>query len=428
MSDLEIKWPDDMAEQTRVAKGRIERAGDALRAMPLEERLRLVCLVLEDWTKPDSPWRRELIVAYSDASPLHEETVREGLDAALRAWRPDALVECARRELSPILDAVGIALSPFEWTAVLAGGGLPMTALHSGVLPLILGSPVLMREASSDQITAPLLKRSLEARSEILADAFERIAFSTEDAAFNELLTAPCVVATGSDATIRSISDRLAPHQRFVAYGHQFSIGLIGSKINLDEDAIRQLSHAFALDIVRWDQTGCLSPVVIYLVGLDPGESSIFASSLSRSLDFYHERSPRGDLSTAVGANIANEISEARMRQSNGMSTLFEGIDSVVILESDAANRPAPLHRFVRLMPLASTTELRECLRPFAGHLSSVASTGFTSEEDEELREWLGRIGVSRITKPGRLQTPPIDWPHDGMPLFSPMVRFVQSE
>jgi hypothetical protein len=303
-----------------------------------------------------------------------------------------------------------------------------MPTLLSGLLPLILGSPVLMREASGDQITATLLKRSLEARSEVLSDAFEHISFSSEDPAFKELLTAPCVVATGSDETIRAISNQLEPHQRLVAYGHQFSIGLVGSEIDFDQDALRRLSDAFALDIVRWDQTGCLSPVIIYLVGLDRRASLDFADSLSRSLDQLHERSPRGELSMATRASLANEIAEAQMRQLEGSSKLFEGHDSIVSLENDATSRPAPLHRFIRLMPTASLAELRESLKGFAGHLSSVASIGLPLDADQEFRELLDRIGVSRITSPGRLQTPPVDWPHDGMPLLSPMMRFIQSD
>jgi len=43
------------------------------------------------------------------------------------------------------------------------------------------------------------------------------------------------------------------------------------------------------------------------------------------------------------------------------------------------------------------------------------------------LRASLTGLGVSRITKPGQLQTPPIDWPHDGMPLLTPIARFIQS-
>ena len=430
MTDFEIKWPDDMAEQVRVAVGRIVVAGDALRAMSLEERLRIVRLVLEDWTAADSAWRRELVATFSDESPFHEKTIREGLDSALRAWKPEALVECTMRELAPALRSESIALSPFAWTAVLAGGGIPMPTLLSGLLPLILGSPVLLREASGDRVTARLLKRSLESRSEVLARAFEHVSFASEDLAFGELLAAPCVVATGSDETIQSISSRLQPGQRFVAYGHQFSIGILGSALAEAEagESIRQVSEAFALDIARWDQMGCLSPVVIYLVGLDPDTNEEIANSLSQALEELHERMPRGDLSTAVCASHANEIAEARMRQAGGRAILCEGSSSVVILESDATPRPAPLHRFIRLMPVASLDKLKEALVPFAGHLSNVGAIGFSQEDVRNLNELLSRLGVSRLTRPGRLQTPPIDWPHDGMPLMTPMAHFIQSD
>jgi hypothetical protein len=426
MTELEIKWPDDMAEQARVAIGRTVGAGKALRAMPLEERLRIVRLVLEDWTTADSPWRRELVATFSEDSAFHEETVREGLDSALRAWKPDALVECAMRELAPALDSDSIALSPFAWTAVLAGGGIPMPTLLSGLLPLILGSPVLLREASGDRVTAGLLKRSIEKRSGILAAAFEHISFASEDVAFAELLEAPCVVATGSDQTIRSISDRLAPSQRFVAYGHQFSIGILGPRSAESEESIQRISAAFALDIARWDQTGCLSPVVVYLVGLGPSTNESIANSLASALENLHLPMPRGSLSTAVRASHANEIAEARMRQAEGLAMLFEESDSVVVLEANSDPRPAPLHRFIRLMPVASLDRLEDALAPFSGHLSNVASAGFSSDEARDMIDFLGRLGVSRLTKPGRLQTPPIDWPHDGRPLLTPMARFVQ--
>jgi len=428
MTELEIKWPDDMAEQVRVAIGRIVVAGEAVRAMSLSERLRIVRLVLTDWTEPDSPWRRELIGSFSEESPFHEKTVREGLDSALRAWKPEALIECAMRELAPILDSKSLDLSPFAWTVVLAGGGLPMPTLLSGLLPLILGSPVLLREASGDGVTAGILKRSLAARSEVMARAFERISFASEDAAFGALLDAPCVVATGSDETIRSISSRLRPTQRFVAYGHQFSIGIIGPTALREEDTGRRTVEAFALDIARWDQTGCLSPVVLYLVGLDASTNALLADFLSQALENLHERLPRGKLTTGVCASHANEIAEARMRQANGVSKLCEGSDSVVVLESDATPRPAPLHRFIRLMPVASLESLDESLAPFVGHLSNVAEIGFSQDERRTLHELLSRLGVSRITQPGKLQTPPIDWPHDGMPLLTPMMRFVQSD
>jgi hypothetical protein len=347
------------------------------------------------------------------------------------------------RDLAPALQSDSIALSPYAWTGVLAGGEIPMPTLLSGLLPLILGSPVLLRESSGDRVTAGLLKRSIEARSEVVATAFEHISFASEDMALTELLGAPCVVATGSDETIRSISNRLRPSQRFVAYGHRFSIGVLGpmcpeskkSTGRIGEDNAsdfarglsRDLALDIALDIARWDQMGCLSPVVLYLVGLDRATCEAIAISLAESLEQLHRRMPRGALSTAALASHANEIAEAQMRQAGGLAMLCVGSDSVVVLESNADPRPAPLHRFIRLMPVASLDRLEEALTPFSEHLSNVSSIGFSGDDERRLRGLLEGLGVSRVTRPGQLQAPPIDWPHDGMPLLTPMARFVQS-
>jgi hypothetical protein len=431
MTHLEIEWPDAMLERVRAARGRLECAGEGLRAMSLEERLQSTARVLEDWTVPDSPWRRELVTAFAADSPFHEDTVREGLDAALRAWKPDRLVECVRRELSPVLESDDLVLSPFDWTAVLAGGSVPMPTMLSVLLPLILGSPVLLRETSDDRTTAALLKRSLGAQNETLACAFEHLAFAADDVAFNTLIEAPCVVATGSDETIRSLSSRLRPSQRFLAYGHRFSIGVLGAAINLDDEAIRQAAEGFALDVARWDQTGCLSPVVVYLVGGEPSAERVFARATSDALEKVSRQMPRGVITTAVAASHASERAEARIRQSSGETPRetmrFEGGDYTVILEANAEPRPAPLHRFLRLMPVDSLGELERALSPFRGQLSNAAIAGFSPDEVHALRHSLMRFGISRFTAPGRLQTPPVDWPHDGMPLLTPIARFVQS-
>lgn len=440
LTHLEIKWPDEALEQVRAARGRLEVAGLALRAMSLEERLLSVARVLEDWTTPDSPWRRELTTAFAESSPFHEETVREGLDSALGEWNPEALIECAHRELSEVLDDDGLLLSPFAWTAVLSGGTIPMPTMLSILLPLILGSPVLLRESSNDRTTAGLLKRSLEARSEILARAFESLTFATDDVAFDSLIEAPCVVATGSDDTIRSISARIRPHQRFVAYAHRFSIGVVGPAPTRDArgdgQTMEQIAKGFAVDVARWDQTGCLSPVVVFLVGSEPSANRSLAHAISDALNELSVRMPRGEMTTVAAANHANERAEARMRQASAGSgteasretLLFEGKDYTVVLEANADPRPAPLHRFLRLMPVVSLEKLDRVLEPFSGQLSSVALAGFSSAEADDLSRRLLRFGPSRFTRPGRLQTPPVDWPHDGMPLLTPLARLVRSD
>ncbi len=424
MTHIEIRWPDEMAERIRVARGRLERAGERLRSIPLEERLRTVAQIVDDWTTPDSPWRRELAATFGEASPFDVRTVREGLDGALQAWEPAALVRCAKRELASVLEPNGLTLSPFPWTAVLAGGAIPMPTLLSALLPLILGSPVLMRETTNDSVTAALLKRSLVARDESFARAFESISIQPEDPAFEVLLEAPCVVATGSDETIRSLGARLRPSQRFVAYGHRFSIAVLGPDLAGDEAGMIDVAEGIALDVARWDQTGCLSPIVVYLVGIEASHEKRIAAAIAEALANLSQRMPRGEVPTAIAASHATERAEARMRQASQTAMLFEGDDFTVVLESNATARPAPLYRFLRLMPVESVDELNRALGPFAGHLSSVSVSGFSNQQ-RRLEEDLSRLGVSRFTRSGRLQTPPIDWPHDGMPLLTPLARFV---
>lgn len=446
MSRLEIDWPDEGAERVRAAEGRLRVAGEALARRHFDERLAAVAGVLEDWTGADSPWRRELAAALPEETPFAAPTIAEGLESALRAWHPSDFIACAEREIAGACVDGRRALVPFDWTTVIAGGALPMPTLLQSLLPLVVGSPVLLRETRKDPVTARLLARSLAERDEGLAAAFEPIAFPSDDAvALDAALAAPCVVATGADETLASIADRLRPTQRFVGYGHRFSIGVLGPA--LGEADMADVASGLALDVARWDQSGCLSPVFVYLVGWDGQDARRFATVLDRALEDVAKTSPRGDLPMDQSVSIAQERSEARMRTAAGSGMLFEGAQHTLVLEPDARPRPAPLGRFLRLLLIDSVDALMRALQPFSGQLSNVCVAGFEAPTgpgpadglspapstegtfdarpaDSSFFAALSRMGVSRVTKPGSLQTPPIDWPHDGLPLFLPLARF----
>lgn len=448
MTRLEIDWPDEGAERVRAAEGRLRVAGEALARRPFDERVTAVAGVLEDWTRPDSPWRRELVAALADETPFAAPTIAEGLESALRAWHPADFIACAEREIGGACIDGRRALVPFEWTTVIAGGALPMPTLLQSLLSLVVGSPVLLRETKKDPVTARLLARSMAERDEGLAAAFESIAFPSDDAAaLDAALVAPCIVAIGADETLASIADRLRPMQRFVGYGHRFSIGALGPA--LGEAGMKDAASGLALDVARWDQSGCLSPVFVYLVGWNGEDSKRFATMLDRALEDVAETSPRGDLPMDQSVSIAQERSEARMRSATGDGLLFEGTQHTLVLEPDARPRPAPLGRFLRLLPVDSVDALTRALKPFSGQLSNVCVAGFEAPTgaggtdgpspapstegafDEHpggssFFTALSRMGVSRVTKPGGLQTPPIDWPHDGLPLFLPLARFTE--
>ncbi len=435
MSGLEIVWPDAGGERVRAARGRLEQARAALQRMPLADRLAGVTRALALWTAHDSPLRRELAETLGATTPFHPQTVAEGLESALCAWDPEQFRACCREELAPVGSepAAGRgrrALAPFDWTAVLAGGAIPMPTLLSGLLPLVGGSPVLLRETSKDPVSGGLLKRSLAAVHPDLARAFEPITFPVEDeAALSSLLEAPCVVATGSDETIEEIGRRLRPNQRFVAYGHRFSIAILAGNCARDPERLASIATDLALDVARWDQSGCLSPAMVYLLDAASEDRRRLATALADALERIARALPRGEVPLAVRAAQVHERDEARMRAASGQDVrVLDGENALVILEDEIRARPTPLHRFLRLLPAATIPELLRALEPFRGQLSSVALAGLEPESSETLSRALAALGVSRITRPGRLQTPPVDWPHDGQPLLLPMLRFLQRE
>ena len=138
---------------------------------------------------------------------------------------------------------------------------------------------------------------------------------------------------------------------------------------------------------------------------------------------------PRGEVSVASLAAHSVERSEARMRAAVEANALFfEGKDFAVSLEAENRPRPAPLYRFLHILPVESLESLERVLRPLSAHLSNAAIAGFEDADVTRVNQTLARLGVSRVCAPGRLQTPPIDWPHDGRPLFIPMARFLQND
>ncbi len=116
------------------------------------------------------------------------------------------------------------------------------------------------------------------------------------------------------------------------------------------------------------------------------------------------------------------------MRAAAGRALVLEGGDATVVVEADSSPRPAPLYRFLRLLPVASLDSLPAALGDLGAPLSNVALAGFGPDERARLEPVLTRFGASRLTRPGRLQIPPVDWPRDGLPLLTPLARFVHAD
>lgn len=409
------------------ALARLREAGAALRGVAPAETQRALGDVLEAWRAPGSPWQAELVARLPACTGFSAETVRRGLALGLAPYGSEALRELVRAELGGpegLDPGAPVRWAGFETTAAVLGGAIPLPTVVAIVAPLALGSPVLVKPAAHDPVTAPLLARAITERMPALGACVEVVDFRREDEeALAALGGAECVVATGSDEAVAALAGRLRPQGRFVAHGHGFSVALLAG---LDDGhAVLRAARGLALDVALWDQLGCLSPIAVYVLD-GPALAERVAEALAGALAALEHRMPRGRIAPEAAALVARERAEAEMRAAGGAPVSVRagpGTSWTVVCEPGLGRRPAPLHRFVRVHAVGP--EVLDALR--GQPLAAVALDG----DAPSRRRWaraLAAAGVARICAPGRLQTPPLAWPRGGLGVLTSLARRVACE
>ena len=426
------------AGEVRGALARLRAAGATLRARPASATLDSLARLLDTWRDPESKARRSLDSALPEATGFTLEVVRAGLSHALdgtggsdgSGWSGAALRALVTHELGGLdaLEGRGMprALGP-EVTSVLLAGALPTPTLQSILAPLVLRSPVLARTSSSDPVTARVVAASLAEADPLLGNCLEVVSFPTGDgAAMDAFLAADCVVATGSDETVARVAERVRPPRQLVAHGHRVSVAAIGPEA-LRGPGRADVCNRLAFDVALWDQLGCLSPVSVWAVTTESGLVDRLAEDLARALAETQTRLPRGRVPIEAAAARARERAEAEMRAADGRHVLVYGGGAgdawCVVREDDAAIRPAPLHRFVRVHPVPDSDALADALRPLGtrSHLAAVALEGF-GPDATRVEAGLLALGASRTCRPGSMQSPPLDWRRDGRGVLTPFL------
>jgi len=410
---------------------RLQHAGAVLRDRPGAERLRALAEVLDRWRDASSKARLSLELALPEATGFSREVVRAGLAHALQGWTGEALHALVQRELGGETALGGCTLAEgFETTSLLLAGALPTPTLLAILAPLTVGSPVLVRTSSGDPVTARVVASSLAEVDPRFGACIEVVGFPAGDLdALDAFLSAGCVVASGSDATTAAVAARIRPPRRLVAHGHRVSVAVLGPAA-LTSSALPEVCQRLALDVALWDQLGCLSPLAVYAVTAEILGVDRLAAALASALAQTERRLPRGNLGIAAAATFARARSEAELRGAAGHRVAVHGDPGdpwCVVREDGAELREAPLHRFVRIHPLADFAELTAALRPLAPHLSAVALDGFGPDTQTAAR-LVAHLGASRVCAPGRMQAPPLGWHHDGQGVLTPLCRFTDLE
>lgn len=378
-----------------------KEAGRRLRSLSLDARIERIDAVLAELARSDSPLRQELEARLPSETGFHPKNLQRGLALAFSRWQQQGIRPLVENELGGTIDAGRCPRT----TAVIAGGAIPMPTIEAMLAPLVLGSTVAIRPSKRDRVTAAVLLDGVSEMDPLLGACLSIVGFERDDdESLAEFLEADAVIASGSDASIETIRQRLRPDTPFAGYGHRLSVAIVEAPPTTDALA------ALALDMTLWDQLGCLSPVAVFALS----DADDWAEGLANELA-SQRGAPRGEVPLEAVAASRHERASAELRHAAGDDVQVRaGANWVVVREADPIWRPGPLHRFIRIHPVAGRSALAAALEPVRDHLSTV---GFGPGLDDVTSALAPRNAAL-----GTMQAPPLDWNHDGIGTLSPLL------
>ncbi len=344
--------------------------------------------------------------------------------------RPFAVNDDLRRfanRIQPSSELVGFIMS----------GNIPGAGMHELVATLLAGRAAIIKTSAREPVFFHDFTRVIATIMPELAARMAVFTWGREAVSLTTAMRDVCdrIVVLGDDETIAQAAltgaERGSDPQTdasFVGFGTRVS-GIVLTAGSLKNRRCEKMLHPVALDVIAFEQRGCLSPHHIFVGGPDRIAEE-FAAALARSLDAYTALPPPARLALEDAAAIRRVRERARWRAIGGQTVrLWEGPlpGWTVIYDRDADFTASPGFRTVFVSPFGNATNLERRLAPVAGKVEAMGlATEPTIDGDEyvaSLRTVVENTGASYVCEPGVMQSPPIDWPHGGGAFLRSMIE-----
>lgn len=437
--DVRIVAPDlDAADLDRVCTALLD-ARRHLLAIPVARVVRAVDDVARRLLDPDEAERCHVLRSLHAISGFSDAMAGHVLDHVAQDWRAPALEQLLRDELGGHDAMESFARTP-DGRRVRAvapplglhvlSGNVPGIGVTSIVRALLVRSAVLAKSAAGEPALTPAFARML-AQADPEVGACVAVTYwrggntSLEDAVLDRV---GLVVHYGAERAINALRERARPGVRFVEHGPHVSFALIdaaGAGATL-ERAARDLARATAL----FDQQGCVSPQLAYVIGTRP-QASHFAGTTAAALDHIQTELPRGRINHAEAAAIRELRTRAEFDAIGGGGTELWGsaqLHYTVILTADDRFEGSCLNRTLLIKHVPDLTTLISRIEPFGSLLQTVGIAGFHGDSMVRVAAALGDAGATRITSIADMPWPPPGWHHDGRGPLRELIRWVDLE
>ncbi len=257
------------------------------------------------------------------------------------------------------------------------------------LLARALGARVYLKAASGQEALGAAL---MMADPEVVGLPFTSDDQRALDEAIGKVET---VVVLGSDATVDAVAGRVPDGLGFAGHGHKVSAAVV-----TDEASDAEV-EGLALDLLAWDQAGCLAPQVIWCA-LDRERLAKRLAAVVARLE--------GGLPLAAGSGSAAAVRREVVTLATMLGELpVATATAVIATHSQNEFRSAPGARALWVVPFDA-----DAVAAMVPHLSSLSVVGPLP---------MAVPPSVRICRPGELQRPPLDWEQDGLhPLRSLLV------
>lgn len=419
---------------------RTHRAADVVRA---------VGAAAKRLSDPQDAFGRDAIVAIREAAGCSREAAEEMLRENVAGWTGPRLSALIRSELGelavldearpdPDLDGRRRRAAGPSLLHLVLAGNVPGVALTAVIRGLIVRSGVLCKLPANEPWLVGLFARALHEEEPALADTIAATWWPTDvpgPVAHEWTKRAGKVIVYGGADAVRSIRARTPPTIPIVEYGPRVGAAILGPTTTDAE------LRGLARDTCAYDQAGCVSPRLVYVLSDDGeasndgggppggGASGDVIDRLGRALG--EEVQAIGQVFTTDEEAMDIRAARAKLQVGGRSGVRVEGpadLGWTILHRPELGTYSEPLPRVLWVYRAASLEELARLRSVLEGRLQALSIAGVSAPTRGRLEELAVELGVSRVTRPGEMAWPPADWRHDGRMQLLPLLRWTDFE
>jgi hypothetical protein len=391
---------------------------------------------------PGDPLGAATVAALGRSGGWSPQAARQLLDDNARGWTARCLASIVFSELEDpaLLDAPQAdperpgrrrqAVGPPALLLVLAGNvpGIAVTAVIRG---LLARSAVLCKVSRDEPDLVGLFARALAEADPALANTIAATwwpAGNPGPAATEWTKRCGKVIVYGGADAVRGIRAGTPPEIPLIEYGPRLGIACLGKTVSDGELA------GLAADVCAYDQAGCVSPRLVYLLGDSSDKEPDAASDstierLAAALGAESAASPGVSLSDSEA--VAIRAARARFQFAGDGVASALGADDLswtVLYRSAPESYSESLPRTVWAYRVSGPDDLRRLGEVFEGRVQAVGVAGLQPADRQAIEELAVEWRASRVVRVGQMAWPPFDWRHDGRMQLMPLLNWTEFE